>query len=283
MKMNFKVGAICFEISFLYPIKIPEHFKLFQNNDCVPDYYYVIEQVEQLPEPVGIQKSKRIDFAVYEEAALEERYIGIKNLDSYYAYYQEVDETHAKIKVMKGFEGDLRLDIFFTSLFALERRCIAKDEIVLHTAYIEYHGKAILFSAPSETGKTTQADLWEKYRGAKTINGDRGLLFKKDGVWYAGGWPVCGSSEICENISMPVHAIVMLSQAKENIVEKLEGMKAFSPVYSQITINRWNNEAHLKAMNLIETLVSEVPVYHLACDISEDAVICLENQLFAEA
>ncbi|WP_370839368.1 hypothetical protein [Intestinibacter bartlettii] len=34
--------------------------------------------------------------------------------------------------------------------------------------------KGILFSAPSGTGKSTQADLWEKYENAEIINGDRG-------------------------------------------------------------------------------------------------------------
>ena len=80
---------------------------------------------------------------------------------------------------------DLHIDPLFTSLLALERRLVRKDQMVLHCAYVEYRGEAILFSAPSETGKTTQAGLWEKYRGSRTVNGDRSLLGKKK----AGGSP----------------------------------------------------------------------------------------------
>lgn len=279
MNMRFKIGSICFELDLFDEMQIPDNFIKFRNEDCEPEYYYEIQLVDQLPIPIGKLIHERIDLVVFEQNGLEERYIGTKNPDSYYAYYKESDHTHIQIKVLKSFHEHFKTDTFFTSLFALEKRAIDKNEVVLHTAFIEYEGKAILFSAPSETGKTTQANLWGKYRDARTINGDRSLLTKKENVWTAGGWPVCGSSEICHDISMPIRAIVMLSQAKKNSIERLHPMKAFSQVYSQITINRWNKEVHAKAMNLIENLITEVPIYHLACNISEDAVKCLEQKL----
>ena len=138
---------------------------------------------------------------------------------------------------------------------------------------------AVLFSAPSETGKSTQAGLWEKYRGTWTVNGDRSLLIREEDGWYANGWPVCGSSEICNNKSYPVRAIVMLSQAKENRISRLKGLEALRKVMEQITINAWNSEFQIQAMDELEILLKEVPVYHLECDISEDAVRCLEDVL----
>ena len=97
----------------------------------------------------------------------------------------------------------------------------------------------------------------------------------------AEGWPVCGSSNICETGIWPVRAVVMLSQAPENRVERMTLAAAFSQVYSQITVNRWDKRAALHAMDLIEALTETVPFYHLACDISEQAVACLE-QAFEE-
>ena len=151
--------------------------------------------------------------------------------------------------------------------------------MVLHCAYIEYNGEAILFSAPSETGKTTQGNLWEKYRGARTVNGDRGLLQKINGKWFVRGWPVCGSSEVCHNEQMPIRCIVMLSQAPVDSVERLHPAKAFAQIYSQITVNRWNRGANLRTMELIEELISDVPVYHLACTMNETAVKTLEEAI----
>lgn len=140
-------------------------------------------------------------------------------------------------------------------------------------------GEAILFSAPSETGKSTQAALWEQYRGARVVNGDRSLLMRENGKRYAHGWPICGSSEICHNEGYPIRAIVMLYQAKENVIRKLKGAEAVKKVVSQMMINTWNKEFVIVAMDLVQQLVTEVPVYELGCNISEDAVKCLESVL----
>lgn len=163
--------------------------------------------------------------------------------------------------------------------FWTEKQAIRDHAMILHSAYMCYEDTAVLFSAPSETGKSTQAGLWEKYRGTWTVNGDRSLLIREEDGWYANGWPVCGSSEICNNKSYPVRAIVMLSQAKENRISRLKGLEALRKVMEQITINAWNSEFQIQAMDELEILLKEVPVYHLECDISEDAVRCLEDVL----
>ena len=136
-----------------------------------------------------------------------------------------------------------------------------------------------MFSAPSETGKTTQANLWEKYRGSRTVNGDRALLGKRKGRWTAQGWPVCGTSEVCHNEEFPIRAVVMLSQAKENQAEQLPPGRAFPLLYSQITVNKWNMKDHLHAIDLIQELAEGGSVFHLGCTISEEAVDCLEEAL----
>ena len=111
------------------------------------------------------------------------------------------------------------------------------------------------------------------------MNGDRSLLGKKEGRWIAQGWPVCGTSEVCHNEAIPIKAVVMLSQAKENRAEKLKPGQAFPLLYSQITVNKWNMPDHLHTMDLIEDFLRSVPVIHLGCTISEEAVECLEEAL----
>ena len=71
----------------------------------------------------------------------------------------------------------------------------------------------------------------------------------------------------------------MLSQAKENRISRLKGFEALRKVMEQITINGWNSEFQIQAMDDLEILLREIPVYHLECNISEDAVRCLENVL----
>lgn len=278
MNEIFTIGDFCFRIVCDDGIEIPENFLKFQGGDT-PSYTYTIRPEDTFPEPRGKVLARREDLLVMQTEAGECRYIGVKGNPEPYACYEETAPDAAQVLLRMEPYNRLNCDPVFTSLLALERRQVGLDALVLHCAYIEYKGEAILFSAPSETGKTTQGNLWEKYRGARTVNGDRGLLQKVGGSWFARGWPVCGSSEVCHNEQMPIRAIVMLSQATVDRAERLSTMKAFTQIYSQITVNRWNRDANVRAMALLEDLIAEVPVYHLACTMNESAVFALEAEL----
>lgn len=291
MKGIFQIGDFRFQVVWTERINMPENFKKFElqveygmvqekekeKEEQLPEFFYRIEVADHLPLPEGDIAAHRSDLTAYWNGELESRLIGVKGQKEPYACYQEISDTRVLITFLKNRISETNIDPIFTSLFALERRLIRKGYMILHCAYVEYRGQAILFSAPSETGKTTQANLWGKYRGSRTVNGDRALLSRRDGCWLAGGWPVCGTSQICENESFPVRAVVMLSQADENHVEKLSPGQAFPLLYSQITVNKWNQTDHIHAMDLIEKLLEEVPVFHLGCTISLEAVECLEK------
>lgn len=278
MNEIFTIGDFCFRFHCDDRIALPENFLKFRGGSQ-PEYVYTLEPADDFPAPEGKILARRDDLLVTQKGQGECRWIGVKGTAEPYAYYEETDDRSARILVrLRSYDGFI-CDPAFVSLLALERRLAHKDGLILHCAYVAYRGEAILFSAPSETGKTTQANLWEKYRGARTVNGDRGLLQKVDGRWVVRGWPVCGSSEVCHNEDMPIRAIVMLSQAPEDTAERLHPAKAFSQIYSQITINRWNRASNLRAMELLEDLIGSVPVYHLACTMNETAIRALEEQI----
>jgi len=71
----------------------------------------------------------------------------------------------------------------------------------------------------------------------------------------------------------------MLSQEKENKIEKLSPIAAFKEAYSQLTVNRWDKRSVLKSMDLLQDLIDNVPFYHLGCTISKEAVETLEKVL----
>lgn len=196
-----------------------------------------------------------------------------------YAVHIEESPEHTKVWVRRDILNMMEIDTIFGSLLGLEKVVLREGAMILHSAYMCREGKAVLFSAPSETGKSTQAGLWEKYRGTRQVNGDRSLLVREGDGWYAYGWPICGSSEICHNEAYPIQAIVMLYQAKENTIQRLGPAAAMKKLMSQITINMWNTRFQIQVMDLIQQLITEVPVYELGCNISEDAVACLERVL----
>lgn len=283
MRHVFQIGNFAFSLEYADSVLnslIPENFLKFLCEKAEPEYSYTLELSRALPEFAGEPIAKRPDILIYHEGELEHRLLGVKGSNTFYAAYQEISSAEAHITLIEDQIRDLNIDPIFTSLLALERRLIGKGGLVLHCAYTKFKGEAILFSAPSETGKTTQANLWGKYRGSETVNGDRSLLQVVSGRWTAQGWPVCGTSEICHNEAVPIRAIVMLSQAKEDTVRRLSPMEAFPQIYSQITVNTWNRGYVAQDMSLIDNLVSKVPLYHLACTISENAVACLENAIY---
>lgn len=279
MDQNYQIGSFPFRILCPDQIQPPANLELFRASINKVDYTYEICLSAQFPALEGTIIAQRPDLTVLQTQYGESRLLGIAGIPGFYACYQETEPDRAVVTVTPACMELLHSDTVFNSLLALERRMIGLDSLILHCSYTRYRGKAILFSAPSETGKSTQSDLWTKYRGAETINGDRALLRQVNGQWAAEGWPVCGSSELCHNSAAPIRAIVMLSQAKENRAEQLTGMSAFRKLFSQVTVNRWNIKYTQRVMDLLDALCGAVPVYHLGCTISEEAVSCLEQVL----
>ena len=285
---KFKIGNFVFQVTYPDDICPPKNFLLFEtrNEDAVVDYSYCIERktsiefqeiLESLKQtPVAV----RDDLMVYRDSSLEMRLIRARGREDYYALYDEQTEAQAIIYLNEAMLNLLVLDTVFSSLFSLERRLLSKSGLVLHCAYLQYGQNAILFSAPSGVGKSTQASLWEKYKNGAVVNGDRALLLCQKDKWHAYGWPVCGSSEICHNTSLQIRAIVMLSQGKKNELSPLSSMQAFKELYSQITINSWDKKAALDSMELLEHLIKKIPVYHLSCTISKEAVDLLADELY---
>lgn len=289
MTKYYRIGDFTCSITCAEELQLPANMSLFQvpdtscESDCL--YRYEISIVDSLPDTDRELLASRDGFWVYQEGDLETRYLGIVGAGSFsYACVVECDPHLTRVYYLRSELYRICYDTIFCSLLSLERRMATKQSLVLHCAYMVHQGEAVLFSAPSETGKSTQAELWRRFRGSRVVNGDRALIRQDStGSWLAAGWPVCGSSEICYNEAAPIKAIVMLSQAKENTVRVVRGMEAFRLLYAQITVNGWNQQASAVAMDLMEALLAQVPMYHLACDISEDAVKCLEQVLYGEA
>ena len=279
MDKLFQIGAFRFRLQCQTGILPPPNFMLFETKSGEPEYTYSICFSDRWPPVEGRVVAHRPDLTVQREGQLESRLIGVRGLEGYYACYREITPHTAEVLLDPARLEGLHIDPVFSSLLALERRLIRHDSLVLHCAYVRYREEAILFTAPSETGKTTQAGLWERYRGSSTVNGDRALMQNIDGRWTALGWPVCGTSQVCRNLATPVRAIVVLSQGKENTVRRMAPAQAFAPLYGQLTVNSWDTQGVVKALDLTESLL-QIPVFHLSCTISQEAVECLEQVLY---
>lgn len=144
--------------------------------------------------------------------------------------------------------------------------------IVVHAAAIEWKGKGILFSAPSGTGKSTQADLWKKYKGSKMINEDRPAIRKIDDTAYVYGTLWNGSSVKYRNCALPLEAIVILRQATDNNIVRLETQEAITMLMPRCFLPYYQEDIMDIAINNLVSIINITPVYLLDCRPDSEAV-----------
>jgi len=183
------------------------------------------------------------------------------------------------VKFLPDAQKHMQSTLQFLNFIGLEQLLLRHDALILHASFIRFRDMGILFSAPSGTGKSTQADLWARYMNSETLNGDRAGLRRIDGVWTAFGLPYAGSSNIYRNESAPIRAIVALAQGKENHIRQLSAMEAVRKLLPEFSLHRWDEIYMNHALNLIIPLLSQVPVYLLTCRPDEDAVRLLAETL----
>ena len=140
----------------------------------------------------------------------------------------------------------------------------------------------MLFTAPSGTGKSTQADLWEKYENAEIINGDRTGIRKMDGKWTAYGLPIAGSSGIYKNKRAEISHIIVLKQGEENKLTQFSPREAFVKLYSETIVHTWDKEFQENIINMITDVVQNVQIYQYECLPDKSAVSFLKEQIIKD-
>ena len=152
------------------------------------------------------------------------------------------------------------------------------DVLLAHASLVDYNGSGVIFTGPSGIGKTTQAKLWNELLGADIINGDKAFIRKADNGFYAYGLPWKGSSEYCLNKKAPLKGIVVLRQSGENRITRLT--LSAEMLMPHIFLPHWDEAAVGKALDTLDKLMSEVPVYLLECRADEEAVRITFDKIF---
>ena len=151
--------------------------------------------------------------------------------------------------------------------------------VIIHASYIIYNGQAILFTAPSGGGKSTQAYLWQKYESAEIVNGDRAVIKKEDDGWFVHSLPLCGSSGICLNKSAKLRAVVSLNKDDKNRVEKLTPRQKLNILMNQLSFEAYKKDDFDKTLNFIDEMISHVDFISLNCTPDDRAVKTLKDYL----
>ena len=245
-----------------------------------PDLQIVFHSVEKLPEiaDVRYQESRRIYVGEGYSAAT---FFSGHPEASPYAYVSRITVPAGYLccQYISGNERYMDYDHNLITLMDIEATLLDFNALILHASLIRWKGQGIIFSAPSGTGKSTQADLWAQHQGAEILNGDRAALRQINGIWTAFGLPYAGTSGIYRNESAPLKAIVVLQQAKANRIRRLHGAEAFRYLYPETVIHRWDPFFEKRASDLLLAIIADTPVFLLECRPDEEAVKLLRDAL----
>ena len=192
------------------------------------------------------------------------------------AEYRRDGSVEAEFNAVSG----VPLTSFVVSeIIDLPRLLLRSGSLFLHASYIAYEGQAILFTAPRQTGKSTQAALWQRYAGAEIVNGDRAMIERRGGVYYACATPYAGTSGICGNRDAPLQAVVILSQGNRNEARRASAGEAFRALLTGCTVDRADPAQMDLFLSAAEGIAASVPFYTLRCLPDEGAVACLKERL----
>lgn len=266
------------------PLRVSKSFAPFLTDAAEADIRAEFVLTDCLPEVPGTTLNFEMGRRTCEEKSGEilRFFYATPDSDTPYATARWVDGNVIRVSYLEeGCDCVSELSNSFAHL-GFENLLIRHDRLCFHAACVETPLGGLLFTGPSGIGKSTQANLWCRYRDARQINGDRPALSRDGNGWRAWGMPYAGSSRVWVNDSCPVSAILLLRQEQQCSLRRLSAGEAFRAVWQGLAVHRWDRSFVEKASALAMELSASVPVYAFGCTADEAAVTFLEQELRKE-
>lgn len=277
------ICGIVLRFSFPTPVQLGSEFTAFLCDDCAePDEVFHVRLLTEplAPDAPALTKSKN-NLIYQTDKGWLRIYSPLTAEDGcQVACLFCPDGNHTLYYPASTWDSFIRGDLRCMHLICPELILMRRSAFLLHSSAVMIHDRMILFSGPSGAGKSTQADLWARYTGAQVINGDRCVIMERNGEFWGGGSPWCGTSGIRRQEQAPIAGIFLVNQADENSVQQLHGLQAFLPLFSQTLVCSWDSHYMSALSALYDRFLAHIPVYRLNCRIDEEAVRLAYHTLF---
>ena len=155
----------------------------------------------------------------------------------------------------------------------------APPALLLHCCGIIRNGRAILFSGPSETGKTSIAHMCGEQYG--TVLNDEMVLITRptsngNGI-SAQGAPILGGYSTRQNTTVPLSFIMMMKRGDQTAVHNLNKADAYLRLMRQVITPAYIGQKGVRDVySLMADFSSEVaeaiPIYELEFNLDEKAL-----------
>ncbi len=154
-----------------------------------------------------------------------------------------------------------------------------KGVFALHSSSILYKDKVWLFSAPSGTGKSTQADLWKKLHQTRILNGDLNLILLQASTPMVVGLPWCGTSQIYSNEAFPLGGVILLKKHSNNRILELTKPQQILYITQRLISPAWTEDMVSANIDFSHSLVEQIPVFQFLCRKEPTAVQILRDYI----
>ena len=143
----------------------------------------------------------------------------------------------------------------------------------IHSSALMYDDKVYLFSADSGVGKSTHTKKWCRLfpDKAKVINDDKPSFRIKGGKCYVYGTPFAGGTDIQQNASGELGALVFVERSEENRLVKIDSKQALVLLMQQ-TPKKFTRVAVDRILTMYSKILTDYPVYKLYCADNDNAV-----------
>ena len=150
-----------------------------------------------------------------------------------------------------------------------ECKLLQKGFVALHAAAVELNGFAYAFTGPSGIGKSSRAERWCRLLSAEWISGDRVAIDSYKQLAYGVPWD--GKEQIHRNVNYPIGAILKVKRAEETQLIEMTLQEKIKLLCEQCFLPMWDTELLSTALQSIRYLAERVPIYELACDITDES------------
>lgn len=155
------------------------------------------------------------------------------------------------------------------------------DGAVFHSCLISVGDRAIAFSAPSGTGKTTHMTLWQKLLGEKLtiINGDKPFLRFVDGKLYGYGSPWVGKEGYGCKQRAPLTDVCLIERSKTNKTAPLSKEEGIMLLMQQVYMP-FDPQMRVKTISLIYKIAENVNFWKISCNMDPSAAEVAYKTIF---
>lgn len=191
---------------------------------------------------------------------------------------EEIDESQAE-------HPELNEDDWLYMLTGAQfyKKVIDLDGFLLHSSCVVVDDVAYAFSADSGVGKSTHTNLWLKHFGdrAYLLNDDKPCIRIINGKIYACGTPWSGKFDLSTPKNVELGGICFVNRSNENWIRPAKTKDAIFNIFNQ-TLRRLGADKMNKLLDILNQVFTNVPIYDLGCNISDDAVLTSYNAMKKE-